>query len=252
MQILAISTGRVRPKRAASGVRRYLPGAWSDRTLPVNVFAITHPEGILLFDTGQTARATRRGFLTPWHPFLWLARFELDLEDEVDTQLPRLGLDPAAVRWVVLSHLHTDHVGGLDAFRHAEVLVSPLEWRRATGLRGRIRGYLPQHWPRGLRPRLVELNGPSIGPFPASFDVAGDGRLVIVATPGHTPGHLGLLARADGATYLFAGDLVHSAAELDRVAPEIAAYCRTEAIDVLPSHDPAVLDVLSRGAAARS
>ena len=252
MEILAMSTGRVRPKRATRGVRRYLPGAWSDDTLPINVFVVTHDDGMLLFDAGQSARAATHGYLPAWHPFLRLARFELAPEDEVASQLGRLELDPAAVRWVVLSHLHTDHVGGLEAFRHAEVLVSPIDWQLARGLSGRLRGYLPHRWPQGLRPRPVQLTGPAIGPFPCSSDVAGDGRLVIVPIPGHTPGHLGLLARADAGTYLTVGDLVHTAGELDQAAPEIAAYCRAEGIIVLPSHDPSVLDLLSRRAGARS
>ena len=164
----------------------------------MHAFAVDHPDGICLFDTGQTARASRGGYHPRWHPYLWLARFELEPEDEVASQL-----DPNTVRWVVLSHLHTDHVGGLPAFTHAEVLVSRIEWQRAAGMPGRLRGYLPQHWPAGLTPRLVDFSGPAAGPFAASHDVAGDGRLLMVPLPGHTPGHAGLLV--DGET-LLAGD----------------------------------------------
>ncbi len=162
MQIRCLTTGRVRGKRR-TGPLRYLPGGWSDETLPVHAFAVDHPDGICLFDTGQTARASRGGYHPRWHPYLWLARFELEPEDEVASQL-----DPLTVRWVVLSHLHTDHVGGLPAFTHAEVLVSRIEWERAAGMPGRLRGYLPQHWPAGLTPRLVDFSGPAAGPFAAS------------------------------------------------------------------------------------
>ena len=51
------------------------------------------------------------------------------------------------------------------------------EWERATGIGGRVRGYLPQYWPRGLEPTLVDFDGGAVGPFRSSFDVAGDGRL---------------------------------------------------------------------------
>ena len=54
MHVVAVSTGRVRSKRAVRGVRRYLPGGWSDVTLPVNVFAVTHPDGELLFGSEAT------------------------------------------------------------------------------------------------------------------------------------------------------------------------------------------------------
>jgi glyoxylase-like metal-dependent hydrolase (beta-lactamase superfamily II) len=197
VQVRCLTTGRVRGKRR-TGPLRYLPGGWSDETLPVHAFAVDHPDGICLFDTGQTARASRGGYHPRWHPYLRLARFELAPEDEVASQL-----DPLTVRWVVISHLHTDHVGGLSAFAHADVLVSRVEWERAAGMPGRLRGYLPQHWPAGLTPRLVDFSGPAAGPFAASHDVAGDGRLLVVPLPGHTPGHAGLLV--DGET-LLAGD----------------------------------------------
>lgn len=198
MRIRCLTTGRVRGKRRLRGPARYLPGGWSSQTLPVQAFAVEHPEGICLFDTGQTFAATRPGYHPLWHPYLRLARFELEPEDEVSARV-----DPASVRWVVLSHLHTDHVGGVGAFAHADVLVSRVEWERATGIAGRLRGYIPQHWPKDVEPQLVEFSGPPAGPFPASHDVARDGSLLMVPLPGHTPGHAGLLV--DGRV-LLAGD----------------------------------------------
>jgi glyoxylase-like metal-dependent hydrolase (beta-lactamase superfamily II) len=217
------STGRVRPKRASRGVRRYSGGGWSDGTLPVNVFLVHHPAGLCLFDTGQTARAAEPGYHPGWHPFLRLARFELGQEDEIGPQLARAGLDPAAVRWVVLSHLHTDHVGGVGAFPGAEVIVSRAEWERAQGLRGRLRGYVPQHWPLGV-PTLVD----------GRYDVAGDGSLLVVPTPGHTPGHVALIARDDESGYFLGGDVAHTPAELP---PGIAELCARERLTVLLAHD---------------
>jgi glyoxylase-like metal-dependent hydrolase (beta-lactamase superfamily II) len=215
MEIRRLTTGRVRGKQR-SGPLRYLPGGWSDETLPVHAFAVGHPDGVCLFDTGQTARALRAGYHPRWHPYLWLARFELTPEDEVASQL-----DPLTVRWVVISHLHTDHVGGLSAFANADVLVSRLEWDHAAGMHGRLRGYLPQHWPAGLTPRLVDFSGPAAGPFAASHDVAGDGSLLMVPLPGHTPGHAGLLV--DGET-LLAGD----------------ASWPDDGLRVLRAHDPSI------------
>lgn len=197
MRIRCVTTGRVRGKRR-KGPLRYLPGGWNNETVPVHAFAVEHPDGVCLFDTGQTARAAHGGYHPRWHPFLRLARFELEPKDEIASQL-----DPLTVRWVVLSHLHTDHVGGLPAFTHANVLVSQVEWERASGLSGRLRGYVPQHWPPWLEPELVDFSGPPAGPFPASHDVTGDGTLLMVPLPGHTPGHAGLLVEAET---LLAGD----------------------------------------------
>jgi N-acyl homoserine lactone hydrolase len=197
--------------------------------LPVHAFVVEHPSGTCLFDTGQTERAAHRGYHQWWHPFLWLARFELGSDDEVRAQV-----DPASVRWVVLSHLHTDHVGGLPAFTHATVVVSRTEWERSRGLGGRLRGYVPQHWPRGLEPVLVQFTGAPIGPFPGSHDLAGDGSLLLVPTAGHTPGHMALIVRGE---CLLGGDMAHSGADLAEAEPEIAEWCRQEHLAVLLAHD---------------
>jgi glyoxylase-like metal-dependent hydrolase (beta-lactamase superfamily II) len=237
IRVHCLTTGEVRDKRGERGVRRYLPGGWRDETLPVNAFLIEHPEGLCLFDTGQTARAARRGYLPAWHPFLRLARFELSQADEAGAQVRALGYDPGRLRWIVLSHLHTDHVGGIDSFAGTEPIVSRAEWERAIGLPGRLRGYLPQHLPHDLRPRLVELDGGAVGPFPGSQPLSADGGLVLVALPGHTPGHIGLLVRGHGRGFLLAGDLAHTRSELASERPDVADYCEREGIVPLLAHD---------------
>jgi N-acyl homoserine lactone hydrolase len=235
--VRCLSTGAVRTKRGARGVRRYLPGGWRDDTLPVNVFLVEHPDGLCLFDTGQTAAAARSGYFPSWYPFFRLARFELGPDDEVAAQLNRQGVRPEAIRWVVLSHLHTDHVGGLAALPGAEVIASSREWERARGLAGRLRGYLPQYWPRGLTPHLVDFRPRPFGPFASVHALTTDGALLLVPTPGHTPGHLSLLVRQGGRRLLLCGDLVEQADELDSKAPAIAAWCRRNGIAVLATHD---------------
>ena len=223
MKVERFSTGRVRPKRASRGLLRYFPGGWSDETLPVNCFLVHHPAGLLLFDTGQTARAAEPGYHQRWHPDLRLARFELIPHDEIAPQLERAGVAPATVRWVVLSHLHTDHVGGVGAFPGAEVIVSRAEWERAQGIKGQLRGYLPQHWP---------LREPELVSDP--LDLAGDGTLVVMPTPGHTPGHLALVVRDGEHGWFLGGDVAHTPAELPQ---ELADLCRRETLTVLLTHD---------------
>ena len=239
MDVQCLTTGHVRDKAGSRGVRRYLVDEWREESLPVNAFLVLHPDGPCLFDTGQTARAAAPGWLPRWHPFLRLSRFELRREDEVAPQLAARGIDPDEIRFVVLSHLHTDHVGGLDGFPRADVIVARREWERATGLGGRLRGYLPQRWPSGLEPTLVDFGGGAVGPFASSYDVAGDGRLLLVPTPGHTPGHAALLVRGDTRSWLLIGDMAHSAAELEQSDPAVAAWCREEGVEVLAAHDGA-------------
>lgn len=220
MKVHCFSTGRVREKRGGRGVRRYLPGGWRSDTRPVNVFAVEHPDGVCVFDTGQTSLAARRGYFARWYPFFKLARFELRPADEAAEQLRRRGIDPGAVRWVVMSHLHTDHAGGLSGFVRATLVVSKVEWRRAQGLGGKLRGYVPLDWPSG---------GPVVFAEERS-DLAGDGALTVVPTPGHTPGHVSLLVRDEGRTLLLAGDA-------DPFDDAVAALCVREGATFLGTHD---------------
>ena len=252
VRIRCFSTGSVRRKRADRGVRRYLADDWSDETLPVNVFLVEHPDGVCLFDTGQTARATAPGYFPFWYPFFRLARFELTYEDEVAQQLGRLGHEVSDVRWIVLSHLHTDHVGGLSPFAGAEVLVSRTEWNDARGLGGRLRGYLPQYWPSSARVRLVDFGEPPVGPFAGTHDVAGDGSLVLVPTPGHTRGHVSLLVRDRSRSFLLGGDAAETADDLGRAAPVLADYCKRSDIVFLATHDARASELVTGVAERRT
>jgi N-acyl homoserine lactone hydrolase len=232
-----ITTGVVRARRRSRGPLRYLIDDWEDDVLPVNAYLVDHPGGRCLFDVGQAAAATQPGYFPAWHPFLRLARFELDSSDEVAAQLERGGVAPESVDHVVLSHLHTDHVGGLEAFRTAEIVVGETEWRRFQGIGGRLRGYLPDHWPEGLRVRTVTPDEAPDGPFSGTYDLLGDGRLVIVPTPGHTPGHVAMIVRGSTRRWLLAGDLVHDPRELPHRYPLIARWCETAHVEVLTAHD---------------
>jgi glyoxylase-like metal-dependent hydrolase (beta-lactamase superfamily II) len=237
--IRRLTTGVARQRRASRGALRYVVDDWEDDAVPVNAYLVEHPAARCLFDAGQVAAASKPGYLPRWHPFLRLARFELERDDEVDAQLELAGVSPNSIDVVVLSHLHTAHVGAVGAFANARVVVEEAEWRRARGLLGRVRGYTPGRWPRRVSVTRVALDGPAVGPFPRSYDVLGDGRLSLVPTPGHTPGHASLVVLDESRTWFLAGDLVHHPAELDEGFPAIAAWCREHDVTVLTAHDEA-------------
>jgi glyoxylase-like metal-dependent hydrolase (beta-lactamase superfamily II) len=267
VKVHALQTGTVAIKERQQhglgfGLRRrvntLLDRAWTG-PLPIYAWAIEHPEGLIVVDTGETARATRPGYFPSWNPyFRFGVRERVRPEEEIGERLRVLGVPPREVRWLVLTHLHTDHAGGLAHFQGVEILVTRTEYHQASGLGGQARGYLPQHWPTWFAPRQVAFHDGPVGLFPRSHRLTRAGDVVLVPTPGHTAGHLSVLVH-DGQTTLFlAGDASYTealmlATALDGVAPReemalatltrIGRYARAAPMVYLPSHDP--------GAAAR-
>jgi N-acyl homoserine lactone hydrolase len=262
MKIHAIQTGTVALTASwREGVghgRRRLLNTVLDREwtepLPIYAFAIEHPEGVIVVDTGETARVADPGYLPRWSPFFRFAvREQVERNEEIGPQLERLGIRPSDVRWVVMTHLHTDHAGGLPHFANNEILVSRTEMQYATGLRGRLRGYVNKPWPDWFDPTLVDLPPVEFGPFPASLALTRAGDVVLIPVPGHTPGQLAVIVKEDEHSVLLAGDSSYTQdamlrGAVDGVGPDEAAERRThERIRAyagatptvyLPCHDP--------------
>jgi glyoxylase-like metal-dependent hydrolase (beta-lactamase superfamily II) len=137
----------------------FLDRSWT-KPLPIYAWAIEHPEGVIVVDTGDTARTSEPGYLPRWHPYYRLAA-SLDVapEQEIGPQLRRRCISPDDVRAVVLTHLHTDHAGGLHHFPNSDVFCAQAEYRLVRGFGGRLRGYLPNRWPG-----LVSAEAPRLRP----------------------------------------------------------------------------------------
>ena len=139
---------------------------WTE-PLPIYAFAIEHPEGVIVVDTGESAGASEPGYFPRWHPVFRLAVREwVEPEQEIGPQLEQLGIRPNDVRRVVMTHLHTDHAGGLHHFPNTEILVTPAEIAYASGRHGTA-ARLPQQplarlvRPDPARPAAGTATGPS-------------------------------------------------------------------------------------------
>ncbi len=241
MNIHAISTGTVQITRSwrtgrGEGWRR-LANALLDpqktEWLPIFCYVIEHPEGLIVVDTGIPADANARVWFPPWMALVQhAAKFDMAPEQEIGSQMRARGLSPRDVRWVVLTHLHQDHDGGLHHFAQAEIVIGRAEWNAARGLGGRLGGYLNQRWPAWLAPSLVDFADDPRGPFPQSFALTARGDVQLVPTPGHSAGHMSVLLEEDSQLICFAGDASYSqdlllADAVDGVGPDPAAQRRT-------------------------
>jgi glyoxylase-like metal-dependent hydrolase (beta-lactamase superfamily II) len=262
MKIHAIQTGTVaittKWREGAGHGRRRLVNTLLDRKwtepLPIYAFAIEHPEGVIVVDTGETARTSEPVYFPRWQPvFRFAVRENVQPEQEIGPQLEQLGILPSDVRRVVMTHLHTDHAGGLHHFPDNEILVSRAELHYATGLRGRVRGYPNKRWPAWFRPTLVDLPAVPFGPFPSSMSLTEARDVTLVPVPGHTPGQLAVVVEDGNHTVFLAGDSSYTQDALlggvvDGVGPDetaerlthqrIRAYAAETPTVYLPAHDP--------------
>jgi len=260
MRIHAIQTGTVKIKTAqvegrGHGPRRQI-ALYADRNwtewLPTYAWAIEHPEGVIVVDTGQGVHLLETS--SSYHPFLrWEVAFRIESEEEIGPQLRNLGIGPRDVKKVVLTHLHMDHDGGLAHFPNSEILVSSDELHTASGWAGRIRGYLPNRWPSWFDPAPLDLTAEPFGPFTRSRRLTDAGDIVVVATPGHTANHVSILVQEGDTTFILAGDTSYNEAlmlggKVDGVSSNeriskatldaIKNFTRSRPTVYLPTHDP--------------
>lgn len=267
MKVYPIRTGSVQIKqvqreRRTGGLFRVLIDPTWTEWLPIFCWVIEHPEGVIVVDTGETSKTANADYFPRWHPFFQRAvRMQVKPEEEIGPQLTAMGIRPSDVRTVVLTHFHTDHAGGLHHFADSQILVSGKDWKLADGFLGKVRGYVPQHWPPWFAPTPIEFHPDPVGPFERSSKVTQAGDVVVVPTPGHTPAHVSVIVRTEGVSYFLAGDTSYTEQLLlerrpDGVSPKpqvtldtmgrILRYAEETATVYLPSHDAECPERLER------
>jgi len=226
---------------------------WSD-PFPVQVFLISHPEGYILFDTGLSPHSNDPGFFPAWMPtFRLTSRIGVAPDTGIGAQLRARGIEVSKLKAVVISHLHYDHSGGLPDLVGAPIFVLKENWDAfKEPLKATFDGAAPNQWPKDFKPQFLKATGGPIGPFRRSYPITSDGRVVVVETPGHVPGHCSIIVRGDQATYFLTGDATYGQEYLDRELTDgvntnplqavetlrnIKELARQIPLVVLPAHD---------------
>ncbi len=163
----------------------YEPGP---RVITDSCYVIRHGDQVLLWDTG--------------FPASWKGK-ERDLGDltiredkTIAEQLAKLGLKPADIDIVGISHMHSDHTGQAADFPNAELLIGTKDFELT---KGKDDPFGP--W-RKEQAKVHSAEG--------DVDVFGDGSVMALHLPGHTPDHMALLVKLASGPVLLTGDLYHS------------------------------------------
>jgi len=166
-------------------------------TLVDGCYLLRHGDEYLLWDTGLPA-SLKGAALSANGPM------SATLSMTIDEQLKVLGIDRAQVKTVAISHYHFDHVGQLPEFAHAKLLIGRGDWEAVTAAKTapNVSPAPFKSWIDGAADNVEIVTGDK--------DIYGDGRVIMLATPGHTPGHSSLLIRlAHKGPLLLSGDAAH-------------------------------------------
>jgi N-acyl homoserine lactone hydrolase len=199
MRVLRLPTG-VTHRSAAFA---YRGGSFFDaRDFAMTAVLVRHPRGDLLVDTGLGRDVDAHFAAMPWS---FRAITSYTRGRAAADQLDAAGYDRHALRAILLTHAHWDHASGVPDFPDTPVWITPEEHRFVRG--GSVLTAIARLVPDSRYEEYRFEGGPYLG-FPASHDVYGDGSIVVVPAPGHTPGSvIVFLALPDGTRWALVGDL---------------------------------------------
>jgi N-acyl homoserine lactone hydrolase len=176
----------------AGDISRWSPGVNEGKSMDFvdNCYLIKHSQGWFLWDTGiPDAVADMPNGLAPADPraVTW------HRPKKLAAQLEQLGVKPSDVKAMAISHTHPDHIGNVEMFPNAMLYVQKAEYE----------------WPGANNASRFKAEHP-VTKLEGDRDIFGDGSLVILSTPGHTPGHQSLLVKLPKTgEVVLSGDAVH-------------------------------------------
>jgi N-acyl homoserine lactone hydrolase len=177
--------------------------------MPIWVWVIEHPDGLLVIDTGEISAVNDldKYLVKESASIRWLfkhsAKFGISEKDELDHQFEKINLRLDDVKLVVLTHLHLDHTDGLKFFPRQEIIIGGHEFKHPSS-------NMPTTYPSWFRPNPVNYKQNRIDIFDEAFPVTSAEDLLYVPTPGHTPGHSSVIFKTDDFDIVFAGDISYN------------------------------------------
>lgn len=186
---------------------------WQRQNFPIRYGLLQHPKrGLVLIDTGYSPALFENRDL---HVMLYrnVLRPHLVAEGDAVSVVKAMGAKVKDVRHVILTHLHADHMCGLERFPLAQIHATAASfngWQNPLGFSSPSKGFFPS-----LLPALSERNAFAVESARAialpwggiGHDIFSDGSVISVDMPGHMKGHMGLFFAKLEPPILFGADV---------------------------------------------
>jgi len=175
---------------------------------------LKHPEkGWILFDTGYTDRFYNSTKKYPNKIYANLTKVDITSENEVVNQIKSAGLKPSDIKYIIISHFHADHIGGLKDFKNASFYCTKKSYKQVkkiSNLFAFSKGILKDLIPENIESKLKYIEDISVRKiddiFGFSYDLFGDNSILIYNLPGHAAGQIGILLKTSKRKYFLVAD----------------------------------------------
>lgn len=178
--------------------------------IPVSVYLIEHPKGLILVDTGwhrdmspegkfdKKAQIKSLGSLTLYE----VNQGKVPMGKTAKEQLEQMGIKDTDLDYILLTHLDCDHANGLESLKNAKnIIVSEDEVKFANKNKMRYNN----KWWKNVDLTQIKWNGEH-GPFNKSYDLFGDGSIELINIPGHCDGLFAVKVNNNGKFVLLFSD----------------------------------------------
>jgi glyoxylase-like metal-dependent hydrolase (beta-lactamase superfamily II) len=176
-------------------------------TIPLYTYLIDHPKhGLMMVDAAVSWEQANDhdGFYNHNYMVSRLLtvknEYRLATEQELQVQVEKLGYKVGDIKTVFITHTHDDHAGGLRNLPNATVVLSREDWEKGTSIYPYSYDLIKDNMV------LFTYDSGEYKSFSKSLDYFGDGSVILLPTPGHSPGHTSVLIKAEGYDLLFMGD----------------------------------------------
>lgn len=176
-----------------------------DITIPISIWIIDHPKGLVVFDTGNNVAVSDGKCASHWAAGMCdFLKPNQKRDDVIDRQLQKLGYSADKVKVVITSHGHLDHIGNIKLFPKAIHVIQKKELYQV---------WWPEKFQRGPAFVMADFDGAARDfnyvELEGDYDLFGDGSITVLSTPGHTLGHQSLRVKlASGKTMVLSQDAI--------------------------------------------